>query len=353
MNQLTHSNLIKEYGPIVGIVLLGGGKILRQICLWAISQGVPVKVVTAARHANESHDGEILSDFLSRMRISNLSVDDIADEKVKGFLGDTTSHFCLSLGAAWIFKEQVISDLFHNRLLNLHGTRLPQNRGGGGTSWQIMMGNKFGFCVLHRVDGGVDTGELVAVDEFLYPASARKPIDYDNTFLEKNLDFVINFIEDHRFESKPVNSIQQSEYFSTYWPRLNTDINGWIDWSSDASEIERLICAFDDNYSGAQTYLNGKRVRLKSVCLSPQDGSFHSYQSGIIYRKGKKWLCVAVKGSTLVVEGIYDENGKDIFSTITIGDRFVTPRSVLDSATERPIYTPKGMKRRVFNITME
>ena len=53
--------------------------------------------------------------------------------------------------------------------------------------------------------------------------------------------------------------------FSTYWPRLKTDINGWVDWSLKIDSIERFICAFDEPYSGAKTFLGNKTVSLKSV----------------------------------------------------------------------------------------
>ena len=137
-----------KYGSIEDIVLLGGGELLRQICLWATSESIPIKVVTAPRQAEEVLDGESLEGFLSRHEINHLVVDKISDESAKKFIGDTSKSFCLSLGAAWIFKAEIISSYFDNKLFNLHGTRLPQNRGGGGHSWHIMMGNKLGFCVL-------------------------------------------------------------------------------------------------------------------------------------------------------------------------------------------------------------
>ena len=56
----------------------------------------------------------------------------------------------------------------------------------------------------------------------------------------------------------------------------------------DSIDVERFICAFDEPYVGASTNLNGDIVRIKSVCLSQQDGFFHHFQSGLIYRKTKK-----------------------------------------------------------------
>jgi len=336
---------LTSYGPIEGIVLLGGGRLLRQIALWAVSEGAPLKVITSPRHAEEIDDGETLLDFCLRQKIKHLVVEQITEQSVVSFLSDTQQYFYLSLGAAWIFKSEVIEKLFNNQLFNLHGTRLPQNRGGGGFSWQIMMGNRFGFCVLHQVDGGVDTGDIIATDEFIYPPTARIPEDYEKIYLSKNLDFVIDFIEAHRNGAEVVKPIRQSEWFSTYWPRLNTELNGYVDWSLSANEVERFICAFDAPYKGASTFLNGKKVFLRKVSISAQDGSFHSFQSGLIYRKSKEWVCVAIRGATLIIEEIRNEDNSNILSNVKVGDRLYTPQSFIENAMDRVIYTPAGLKK--------
>ena len=113
----------------------------------------------------------------------------------------------------------------------------------------------------------------------------------------------------------------------------------------EAYEIESFICAFDDPYIGAQTYLNRQKVRLKGVSINKQDGVFHSYQSGLIFRKGKSWLCVCLKNCSLIVEGIYDETGTDIFDQIVVGDRFTTPSAKLERAKSRAVYTPVGLRK--------
>ena len=341
MTNLDLSN--KTFGPIEEIVLLGGGKFLTTLCMWAKSNGLPIKVVTSPRHAEETIEGFKLIEFLNEEKIVHLIVDDISVHSVKTFIGNSSKTFFLSLGAAWIFKPSLISEYFKDHLFNLHGTRLPQNRGGGGFSWQILTGNRFGFCVLHLIDGGVDTGDIVCFDEFLYPPTCRKPIDFQKISIEKNFSFVVDFISKHRSSECPLNSIKQQEYLSSSWPRLNANINGWIDWSMDASELDRFICAFDDPYCGAQTLLNNRIVHLKSSAINRQDAVFHSFQAGLVYRKGKHWLCICVKDCSIVVEEIYDEHGNNIFDDVRVGDRFITPVANLESPRSRPVYTPTGL----------
>ena len=216
----------------------------------------------------------------------------------------------MSIGAAWIFKKETINGLFYGRLFNLHGTRLPQNRGGGEISWQIMMGNRFGFCQLHLVDGGLDTGHIVKTEEFLYPPSCRIPKDYKDIYVKKNLDFIINFIEKIKQEGVDIETVKQNEYFSSYYPRLNTRDHGWINWDDKVIQLERFICAFDEPYEGAKCFWNDQIVFIKKVCVDYHDQSFHPYQSGIVYRNNGKWLCVCAIGGSLIIEEIIDSDGK-------------------------------------------
>lgn len=207
-----------------------------------------------------------------------------------------------------------------------------------------MMGNRFGFSLIHKVDKGIDTGPIIKFEEYLFPNNCRIPKDFESINRKKTFKFLQAFIESVREGEIEFDEIKQVEYLSTYWPRLNTKLNGWINWQWPAHDIERFILAFDDPYSGAQTFLNTKKVRIKSVCLSPQDAVFHPYQSGIIYRKSRDWICVSLPGNSLVIENVFDENGDSILSNIKVGDRFFTPGIFLEDSFSRVMYAPSGPK---------
>ena len=87
-------------------------------------------------------------------------------------------------------------------------------------------------------------------------------------------------IQKEKFQLKP-----QIHYLSRYNPRLNTKINGFIDWSLNSRDLINFINAFDDPYKGASTYLNnGKfgRLYLKRVQLHGGDTPNHPFMSGIV-----------------------------------------------------------------------
>jgi methionyl-tRNA formyltransferase len=59
----------------------------------------------------------------------------------------------------------------------------------------------------------------------------------------------------------------QEEKDSTYFPRLNSLNQGFIDWEWDCGEALRFIRAFDDPYCGASTFLNERRVFIICILL--------------------------------------------------------------------------------------
>ena len=76
--------------------------------------------------------------------------------------------------------------------------------------------------------------------------------------------------------------------------------------------------AFDKPYKGAITYLNNEKVRLSNVSSQRNDGVFHPFQKGIIYRKSNLGYFVATEEGTLFIENIKDDNDNDMRDIIKI-----------------------------------
>ena len=333
-----------EFEPKVSrVVLIGGGGMARDVVELCKSLNFEVFVVTSARHAKE-HDGDCSFErFLLTFGIQFKVLEIFDNADFIEAIGNKDETLFLSLGAPWIFKANTLSECFNNRLLNLHGTRLPQNRGGASFSWQILMGNKFGFCQLHYVDAGVDTGSVVAFEEFLYPSYCRVPLDYELFYRKKNKIFLAQILKSmKRGNFKPCPQ-PQFGYLSTYWPRLDTNTNGWIDWKLDATLLERFVCAFGSPYGGAKTTINGHTVSLSDVLLDFSDGIFHPHQFGLVFRKSRSWLCVAVNGGTLIVQKAHLDDGESCLDRIKVGDRFFTPASILQSSLSRVSFDGSGL----------
>ena len=335
-----------NFGKINQYILFGGGQLLCLIARQLKQESLSVFVVTSERHSIEpikiNENSMSFTEFLQNSHIDYVISKDISqDSSVINKITENTVG--ISFDAAWIFRKEFI-DRFNGRLLNCHGTRLPQNRGGGGFSWRILRDERVGVSLIHQIDPGVDTGNIILFEEYIYPHSCRYPIDYEMYSIkqyQKLLNTFFGLVRDEKFfECGP-----QQEYFSSYWPRLATDIHGYIDWSWTLNDIERFICAFDDPYKGALTFLKGKKVRLKKCYSSFNDGVFHPFQKGFIYRISGTTVFVATEQGTLLVNSIMDEDGVDIKRNMRIGERFYTPMKYLEEAKQfRAIYTPTGLK---------
>jgi len=318
------------------LILFGGGNLLLSVAKWSLKVGFDVKIVTSPRFLHEKmDDGKEFHAHLSLNVIPYISKTNLYDTEFFDFIEKIDSSFCLSIAAPWIFRENQLRKIFRNRLFNLHGTRLPQGRGGAPISWQIMMGIKLGFCQLHQVSPGIDDGDIIATEEFLYPATARLPKEYMSIYEKRNLRFLQKILKKILVSQFQGEGTKQSDYLSTYYPRLKTDVNGWINWNLASHQLECFICAFDNPYIGAQTLLNGKKVHLRKVLTDQSDPIFHEYQYGLIYRTNKKWINICINGGFLIVTKLTDENGNDILKDIKVGDRLHTPMRLLEEAKQR------------------
>lgn len=331
-----------KFGKIDNLIVFGGSK--RAINLLAAAGNIKKQVISAPRYleAQIPSVNNTFQGWLKENNVDSYAVDNIADFDIDSLIAEKT--LAISLGAPWIFRKEFIKK-FNGKLLNGHGAKLPTNRGAGGYSWQIMQGLNFGYHLLHQVDEGIDSGKIVHFNEFLFPESCKTPEEYENHSTNAEIDFFKDFFEkiNDNFEFQ---EMAQQEYFSTYFPRLSTIHHGFINWSWNADEIERFICAFDDPYPGASTFCNGKRVFIKKVRLDNRDGKFHPFMNGLVYRKMGGLLYVAAKGGSIVIQNIFDEEKNDITKKIKLGRRFVTPQKYLDEALEYyAVYDSKGLKK--------
>jgi methionyl-tRNA formyltransferase len=327
------------------VLLLGGGTVLDSFAAQLRELGVAeVIVLSSSRHLAEPLEGHVTlrtsleARGLRIVEVATLTVATLSDLGV-----DLARAIGFSFGAAWIIRQDVI-DLLDGRLYNLHGARLPQDRGGASVSWQILRGNRYGYALLHRMDAGVDTGEILAYKEFVYDDGSR-PIDYQRRLVRETLALLRRLTPQLLAGSEPA-PISQPPYLSSYWPRLNTEIHGWIDWSWSGLDIVRFIAAFDEPYAGAHTQLDGRTVHLKSCELDTSDGPFHPFQAGLIYRVSGDYAAVCATTGTIAVRRLLDQEGTPLaLDDLRVGDRFFTPAESLERARRTRVqYSPSGLR---------
>ena len=85
-------------------------------------------------------------------------------------------------------------------------------------------------------------------------------------------------------------------------PRLSTEINGFINWSWTGYEIRNFINSFDKPFTGASSFIEGKKYKLTDASLIKSKIEFHPFQYGIIVRTNEDYVFVAVKNKLLKVK---------------------------------------------------
>jgi methionyl-tRNA formyltransferase len=337
-------------GQIEHIILFGGAPLLSAFAKYLKRQGVAVTVFSSKRHLQESifQENQTLEQILIFNEIPYFSCPDINDDtNIRPLITETTLG--IGLGEVWSFRKDLIAR-FGGRLLDFMGIRLPRYRGGAHYTWQILRKNRIGCCNLQiineeMIQGVLDSGEIVKSKEYFFPASARIPQDYFDFAIKEEVAFLEEFVEEVRQgKDFPLSRVQEN--FSLYFPRLYTLKHGWIDWSWSGPDIELFICAFDDPYPGASTFLGDMRVFLKDTFFDSDDGPFHPFQAGLVYKKANSAIFVATREGSLIVKKVLNENGENLFDGVKVGQRLFTPGKYLEDAmTYSAVYDEEGIRK--------
>jgi methionyl-tRNA formyltransferase len=321
------------------VVFLGQSQVFSELIKINNKLNLKTIIITS------SHQSKLIDKKIDFKVFDNL------DEKFKNFVNKKVkleNTIFISLGARYIFKKDKIENFFLNNLVNFHGTRLPLDAGGGGFSWKIMREDRIDNQLVHVIDEGIDKGSIIDNHLSLFPKSCQIPRDFEDYSLKKFIEFYSEFLKKIKngksFDLKP-----QLNYLSRYNPRLNTEIDGLINWEMDSYDLYNFINAFDEPFKGASTFLNNGdfgKLYLKKVHLHGGDSSNHPFMSGIVSRHDKNWIVVSTKSKhMLLIEEVLDKDGNNIIKNIKAGDRFYTPYQEIEkSKSTKTIFNSKGLK---------
>lgn len=341
----------------MNILLLGGGVLLLNIAKELIEKKsvYKVNIVTSLRHAKEnlSSGDSLLSEYkkiedslsTSNKKLSFNIISNLEESVYKELAKE--SDIAISFGSAWIFESKHIK--YCKNLINLHCTTLPQWRGGGGPSWMILSGINYSAITIHKVDEGIDTGDIIYSKKFFFPAECKRPEQYQDYVNHLSFIYLKDFLEDFIKNKRILKTYTQQEIFSSYFPRLNSEIHACIDWTWSSSDLVRFIDAFDDPYPGAFSRIAGKSgiFYLKKAYLVEGECNYHPFQAGIIFRKGEGGLYVCSNKGAIFINAVFDSNKNNIIDNLSIGDRFYSSYDDLEKArATKTIYSSKGLINR-------
>jgi len=287
------------------IILFGGDRLnenrpLTSLASFLKSKKIEFIIFTDPIHLKKKiNKYETFEKSLKKKNYKFVSLKKLKSKNVKKYISSKT--FGISLNSIWKFDKRIIN-LFKGKLYNYHAADLPTERGAANISWRILLNKKNNSSInIHSVDQYFDTGPILKKKQIFIKKTDILPQDHlkkielkEKIFLQ---NFVIEYINGKKFMKK-----KQNNNLSYYWPRLNSDKHGLIDWNWTAKEIIDFIRAFSKPYNGAYTYLNGKKIRIYNAKYKKTKTKFHPFQNGIIFRIEKQRFHVASKKYEIIIE---------------------------------------------------
>jgi len=194
-----------------------------------------------------------------------------------------------------------ILDMPRHGCINVHASLLPKYRGAAPIQYSILEGDEKTGITIMQMDVGCDTGDIILQEEL-----AISPDDTGGSMFEKlsklGADALLKALD--MIESGACNPVPQDNNKATHCGKLNKDM-GHINWSEEASHIERLIRALNP-WPGAYSMLDGDTVKIweSHVLVEDEEVSFDNaalYENGEIARADKNGFYVKCSDGFLVV----------------------------------------------------
>ncbi|MCV7199489.1 methionyl-tRNA formyltransferase [Mycobacterium angelicum] len=148
--------------------------------------------------------------------------------------------------------------------LNLHDSLLPKFTGFSPVLWALISGEtEFGLTI-HRMDDGLDTGDILV--------QRRLPIGPSATgteLVEQGMELIPGALRDalHALETGTAVWRPQNKAERTYFHK-RAQRDSLIDWNWPAEDLERFVRALSDPYPRAFAYYRGERIEVLEAVVS-------------------------------------------------------------------------------------
>ncbi len=227
--------------------------------------------------------------YLSFKKLNDKKIIQLIDEKTYG----------ISINSVWKFSALIISK-FNGRLFNYHAANLPQERGAGNLTWKILQKDfRKSTINIHKVDEEFDTGDIVLSKKIIFSKQNLLPKNYLKIISTKEKFFLINFINKIMKQKKIIPKKQNGDQY--YWPRLNANKDGKIDWSWSVEDIVLFIKGFSHPYDGAFSFINDNKIKIFDANFVKKK-KFHPFQNGLVFRENNKEIYIANKTGYIVIK---------------------------------------------------
>jgi methionyl-tRNA formyltransferase len=222
------------------------------------------------------------------------------------------SKYAISISWKWIIKSKA-------RLIVLHDSLLPKYRGFAPVVNSLINNEKKVGVTAIFASNEYDKGEIIAQKSkhISYPITIKETI----TLLLPIYYEVVKDVITKIVNNISIQSIPQNENLASY--SLWRDENDYeINWFEKSSYIRRFIDAVGDPYSGASSYLDGRKIRIL-VAQEELDVNIENRIPGkVIFLNRGTPVVVCGEGLLRIEKMIDDETRMDLIPMTKLRVRF-------------------------------
>jgi len=208
---------------------------------------------------------------------------------------------CIVNGYYRILKPDLLAH-FSAGCLGIHGSLLPDYRGGSPLVWSIINGDKESGISLFYFDDGIDTGDVVAQKRF--------EICDDETIsdiLAKVQQLSIELIEENFLQILTGTAPRKvQDHSKATYVAMRQPSDGQINWNWSASQVNNFIRAQTAPYPGAYTRLSTSEKL--TIWKARRFGKpFHGPPGKIVQVLSNGVVVTCGDGSAIILENVQKE----------------------------------------------
>ena len=149
-------------------------------------------------------------------------------------------EFIISYNYSHIIRQDVIS-MFPHKIINLHTSMLPWNKGASPNIWSFLEGTPAGVTI-HEIDAGIDTGDIL---------------------LQREIEF--DFAKETLKSSYEKSHILMRELFCANWDKIKNGLikpkpqSGTMHYKKDLQEFDCIIDYNDTISEFIRKHLNARK----------------------------------------------------------------------------------------------
>lgn len=195
------------------------------------------------------------------------------------------------VAAYGLILPQVVLDTPRLGCLNIHASLLPRWRGAAPIQRAIAAGDKESGITIMQMNAGLDTGDILHL--FSCPITNNDSGgDLHDRLAKMGADAILETLKN--LVSDKLKPTVQDDSLATYAHKLDKK-EALINWQNSASEIERLIRAFNP-WPVAFTYLHDKPLRIWQAQVLNESSDL---KAGTIINCEKKGIDISCGEGTL------------------------------------------------------